>query len=431
LAHGVYLPEGPWQIRPARAILKWRPPIANKAVKLPVVCIFGAENIRLHSAPVTPPHETTALDCRCYPDDHDLERILIEQAPHVIITCGDLAVFKNLMAAPFEIRRRWLHYPSMGDLATIGSEAFLCYLSVVADKRDEMPLVSVFTPAYKTGDRLQRPFFSLRSQSYDNWEWVVLDDSDDAGETYRLIRSFAERDHRISAFRPERHSGIIGDVKYRTCALSRGEILVELDHDDELTPNALEDIVATFGKYPEAGFLYSDFCEVDTQGNPLRYPDGWAYGYGSYRDELYRDKVLKVANAPAITPKTIRHLVSAPNHVRAWTRSCYFAIGGHNRLIHVADDFELMIRTFLHTRMMRIPKLCYLQYLDGGNTQRIRNQDIQRHVRYLRWKYDRQIHARFLELGIEDWVWNEEKQCADMDRPNPPMETPASIVAEP
>jgi hypothetical protein len=32
----------------------------------------------------------------------------------------------------------------------------------------------------------------------------------------------------------------------------------------------------------------------------------------------------------------------------------------------------------------------------------------------LRWKYDRQIHERLLELGYDDIIWNEEKGYSEI-----------------
>ena len=146
---------------------------------------------------------------------------------------------------------------------------------------------------------------------------------------------------------------------------------------------------------------------------------------------MFRGYELYVANAPGISPKTIRHIVAAPNHLRAWRRDIYFKIGGHNRLLHVADDFEIMLRTFLETRMVHIPRLGYVQYHDERqNTQRLRNKEIQRHVRFLRWRYDRLIHERFLELGIDDYIWNEEKGFSDFSCPNPNVVQTASITAQ-
>ena len=269
----------------------------------------------------------------------------------------------------------------------------------------------------------------MKEQTYSNWEWVIWDDSDDGDLTAGMIQGHANHDHRIRLIRPERHSGVIGEVKYNACAMSRGEILVELDHDDALTPEALAKLVSAYHQFPEAGFFYSDYAEVDDHLNPLRYPDGWGYGLGSYRTESYRGRELLVANTPGISPKTIRHLLAAPNHLRAWRRDAYFEMGGHNREIHVADDFELMVRTFLKTTMVHIPFLGYVQYSGEGTTQRVRNKDIQRHVRYLRWKYEQQIHARFQALGVDDYIWDEAGGFSDFSRPNPETVAVASLTA--
>ena len=89
-----------------------------------------------------------------------------------------------------------------------------------------------------------------------------------------------------------------------------------------------------------------------------------------------------------------------------------------------------MIRTFLASRMVRIPWLCYLQFQEGGKTQKIRNKEIQRHVRHLRGKFDRRIHERFIELGVDDWIWYEQGGYSDFNTPNPPVEPSASLLAE-
>ena len=95
--------------------------------------------------------------------------------------------------------------------------------------------------------------------------------------------------------------------------------------------------------------------------------------------------MLSPANQQNINPKTIRHIVGVPNHVRAWRRSTYFEIGGHNRSLTIADDFELVIRSFLYSKICKIPKLSYIQFLynnqGGRNTHDLSRADIQRRVR--------------------------------------------------
>ncbi len=266
------------------------------------------------------------------------------------------------------------------------------------------------------------------SQTYTNWEWVIVDDSDDDGKTFKLLSGIAKRDHRVQVFKPGEHSGVIGKVKNWACRLAKGDILVELDHDDELTDYALDHVVKGFAQFPEAGFLYTDCAEIYPDRTSHAYRDGWAFGYGSYTDVEYHGRLYKSGSAGNINAKTIRHIVSTPNHIRAWRRSFYESIGGHNKELHVADDYEILVRTFLKTRMVRVPRLCYLQYI-GNTAQQERNRDIHRHVRSIRVHYDRMIHERLLELGCEDFAWDEKSGCSDYHLPNPTVESHATLVA--
>jgi glycosyltransferase involved in cell wall biosynthesis len=399
---------------------------------LPTVCVFGALAINLESAGPAPDFEAREMDCRCYLTDENLKQILVHDRPNVIVTLGDIDDFQNLMHSPFDIRRKWIHVNDTTNLEQIGSGAFRCFVNDCLLPRDDAPeFVSIFTPTYKTGeDKIRRAYESIMRQTYPEWEWVIVDDSDDEGETCEFLCNLAHEDNRLSVHKQHRHSGIIGEVKNKAAMLCRGDIYIEMDHDDELTPNALADVVTAFRKYPEAGFAYTDFVELGNNGACLTYGEGWGFGYGSYRKETYNGNEWMVVNAANINPKTIRHIVAAPNHIRAWRADCYHSLGGHNRNIHVADDYEIMVRTFLATRMVRVPTLCYIQYhhQDGSNLQRVRNREIQRMVRYIRNNYDTQIHERFVELGVDDFVWND-KGYSDMNTPNPEKEQYCNFIA--
>lgn len=335
------------------------------------------------------------------------------------------------MNSPFEIRKRWLHHSKLEDLRTTGNSVLNCYLSNMFEQRgvDKNPLVSVFTPAYKTGEKIYRPFKSLIEQKYPNWEWVIVDDSDDDGKTFNELQRLAEKDYRIKVYKPGEHSGIIGNVKYEACMLSKGQILVELDHDDELTDYALGSVVEGFNQFPEAGFLYTDCGEIFENGENATYGKNWGFGYGSYREVEYRGHVYQSSNACNINPKTIRHIVAAPNHIRAWRKDFYVSIDGHLREMHVADDYELVVRSFLNTRMVRVPRMCYIQYI-SQTTQRVRNKDIQRHVRLIRNRYDKRIHERLVELGCEDFMWDEKNGWSDFRIKNPEVEQHVTLTAD-
>ena len=295
--------------------------------------------------------------------------------------------FVNL---PYHEKFKWIHLNEIEHLSE--NAIFNCYFSSMYNK--EVKKISIFTPAYNSGDKILRPLNSLLSQTYQNWEWIIWDDSDNGSLTLGI------HDDRIKIYRAQEHCGIIGKVKKLAASCCTGDYLLELDHDDELTPDALEKVVDTFERYPEVGFVYSDFCELYEDGTPFGYGDFFSFGYGSYYAKKYKDKICWVANSSRINSKTLSHIVGVPNHLRCWRRDIYHQMGGHNEHLHVADDYELILRTFLHTKMCRIPHMLYLQYRNvDGNTTQTRNGEIQKFVSWIQYLFKDRIDKRVVELG--------------------------------
>lgn len=339
-------------------------------------------------------------------NDENLSKILSEFEPNGIITVGDSwQKFKELSSANLHFRRRWIHLEKIDD--NTGEIIFNCLNKSMFEQFYEVdPLVSVFTPVYNTGDVLYRTYESLKKQTYNNWEWVIVNDSSDEGKTLKIAEKISASDPRVKVYDFKRKSGgTVGESKYRAACLCSGRFLIEFDHDDILLPEAINYTVQAFLKYPDAKFVYSDCAEIDQNHNSLTYGDDFAFGYGSYRDEEFDGRVYKAVNTQNINPKTIRHIVGVPNHLRAWERFFYHSIGGHNRNLTIADDYELLVRTFLHTKFVRIPKMLYLQFFHSSNTQNDSRADIQRRVRVISSHYNEQIRNRFEELGVKDWAY--------------------------
>jgi glycosyltransferase involved in cell wall biosynthesis len=320
----------------------------------------------------------------------------------IVSTSGEWRDKQALCEASLNVRLRWLHAPSCG------STVYNCPNSYIMKGDDT--LISIFTPVYKTGSKLLRAYQSLKWQTYNNWEWVLLRDAEDK-ETDDVISECA-KDPRVKVFTtyPLSH-GRIGESKYRAATLTNGKYLIELDHDDQLRRDALELIDKAFKAYPDAGFAYSGCAEIDTNYKSYTYPSGFALGYGSYRKETHFNVVMECSIAPNINPLTIRHIVGVPNHVRVWRRDTYFNLKGHNTRLTIADDYELLVRTFLHTKFVRIDHTLYYQYMHDSNTTDKRRKDIQRRVRSISMHYNSDIKKRFQELGVEDWGFTANSNC--------------------
>jgi len=355
-------------------------------------------------------------------NDNNIIKDLYEFNPDAIVTEGkSWKDFPKLASLPLQFRRKWINLKepknNLGDIAYRVATASM----LDPTNLDDQTMISFFTPIYNTGDKLWETYDSFRKQTYQNIEWVLMNDSTDGGKTLKIAEKIASVEPRVKVYDfREKSKGNIGEVKWRACAMARGYIVAELDHDDLLVKDCAEYLHKAAQKHPECGFFYNDTALVNEKWESQKYPIPFALHYGSYRTETYDGKELAVVNQQNINPKTIRHIVGVPNHVRAWRRSTYFEIGGHNRSFTVADDYELCVRTFLKTKICKIPRLGYIQFLYEGerrNTHDLSRADIQRRVRSIQAHYDLQIKERFEELGLEDWAYAEMPQYATFAKP--------------
>lgn len=104
------------------------------------------------------------------------------------------------------------------------------------------PLVSVVTATYNWSSVLRHAIESVRSQTYPRWEMVVVGDAC-TDESEQVVASFA--DDRIRWHNRAENSGSQSIPNNDGVALSRGEYVAYLGHDDLWAPDHLSRLVAT------------------------------------------------------------------------------------------------------------------------------------------------------------------------------------------
>ena len=101
------------------------------------------------------------------------------------------------------------------------------------------PRISVVMPVFNTPAKiLRRAIDSVLAQVYPYWELCLADDASTVPHVRRLLEGYASSDKRIRVTYGERNQGI-GGASASAFALARGEFVALLDHDDELSPDAL------------------------------------------------------------------------------------------------------------------------------------------------------------------------------------------------
>ncbi len=245
---------------------------------------------------------------------------------------------------------------------------------------------SIITPTHLKNSFLGDLYESLVAQTYENWEWVIylngVEGGLDALVNYPVLVAI-KSDERIKIVVSDEINSKIGFNKNKAFHLGTGDVLVEVDHDDMLTPDCLEELYKAF-QDPTVGFVYSDSItyHVNNEFTPYDAHYGW-----TYKKVMWRGKEHYSMNSFAPTSHSMAYIWYAPDHVRAWRKSVYVSIGGHNVNLDVCDDHELVIRTYLNTKMHHINKPLYVYRITGNNTWLERNQAIQDTTRELFKQY--------------------------------------------
>lgn len=267
---------------------------------------------------------------------------------------------------------------------------------------------SVITPTHDP-KHLRATWESLKAQTIQDWEWIVVANHKygHAGGVENVRKaiwavisdetSFSLRERVRIGVDPAAHVGV-GQRKRTAFGMARGEILVELDHDDLLTTDCLAQLDAAFWD-PEVGFAYSDSVDFADDGTTLvTYHDpacraGWINNGWKFEEkpiptapEGHRHAQLMPVMFPP-TALSMSLVYFAPNHVRAWRKTIYELIDGHDPKMELADDHDLIARTYLVCKVAHIPAVLYLYRVHGQNTWAAGIEKIQKLTYEIQRKY--------------------------------------------
>lgn len=266
-------------------------------------------------------------------------------------------------------------------------------------------MISAFTPFHsKQTEFLFEAFLSLKSQTYKDWEWIILLNGDGVFADI----SFLESDYRVKIFKTDK-TGNIGELKHIACSKCDPSTIAvcEFDYDDILNPDCLQEVNDAF-QDENIHFVYSNSCEFESgTWKPNTYSEYWGW---RTRPFTYNGKELIEMISWEPSPQMMRRIEWAPNHIRAWRKYSYDEMGGHNINLKVGDDHDLCCRTYIKygaKGMKFIDKCLYLYRVHPSNNVKLLNQEIQdqTHRNYLnytqrmaeRWSKDNNL--RLLDLG--------------------------------
>ena len=228
----------------------------------------------------------------------------------------------------------WIEHVEPGLWETVRSEA-------------PHPLVSVIVPLYNTPDKYILPLIdSLICQSYDNWE-LCLSDGSTVEERAEALKGYAKKDNRIKYLRLKENLGISENTN-KGFKMAKGDYIGLLDHDDMLSPHALEEMVIAINR-SGADILYSD------------------------EDKLSDDGMIR--QIPFFKPDWSPELLLGVNYITHFLvvkRNLIEKVGGLRSEFNGAQDYDFLLRlTEITDKIYHVPKMLYHWRLADGSTAKV------------------------------------------------------------
>ena len=130
-----------------------------------------------------------------------------------------------------------------------------------------MQKVSIVTPCYNCQDFIEETFQTVIDQTYQHWEWLLVNDCS-TDETDTKLLEIASRDDRIKVFKNDTNCGaaVCRNVGMNN---SSGEFIAFLDSDDLWSPEKLN-LQVHHALQNNLDFTYHDYQTVDSQGSMLK-----------------------------------------------------------------------------------------------------------------------------------------------------------------
>jgi glycosyltransferase involved in cell wall biosynthesis len=233
------------------------------------------------------------------------------------------------------------------------------------DRATEPPVVSVISPFFNDSKYFQSAYRSIIEQTWQNFEWIIVDDCSTDPESIELFNSLSQLNSKI---KPLSYSQNQGPSAARNLAISqaKGKYLFFMDTDDIIEPTYIEKCLL---------FLetHLDFSLVNSYSLGFQAEEyWWTFGFSQPQKFIQQNWV------------TGRLL---------YRKDDFMKLGGYNDKLRVYEDWERWLRAICNgQKAWTIPEFldCYRRTDSGllgtGRADKLENDSI---IRSIKTKYQK------------------------------------------
>lgn len=134
----------------------------------------------------------------------------------------------------------------------------------------ENPLLSIIVPVYNMQDTLDRCVQSIVSQSFADWEMILVDDGSTDGSG-AMCDEWAKRDSRITVVHKE--NGGLSDARNAGLEMAKGEYVTFVDSDDYINEGTYDNVMGGLARHGDVGIMEYSMKSIGYERIDLNYED--------------------------------------------------------------------------------------------------------------------------------------------------------------
>ncbi len=242
-----------------------------------------------------------------------------------------------------------------------------------------LPKISIIMPVYNVEKIwLEKAIESVIDQIYTNWELCIVDDASTRSKTKATLLKYKEN-NKIKIKFLAKNKGI-SEASNEALSLATGDYVGFLDHDDELSADALYENAKLLNKHPEADLIYSDEDKISSEGKRIE---------------------------PYFKPDWSPDLFLSYNyicHFSLFRKKMIDRIKGFRTGLEGSQDYDLLLRFTEKTdKIFHIPKVLYHWRQIKGSTATVHKEKIS-HIENSMKALQEALHRRKIEGVVEKGI---------------------------
>lgn len=223
------------------------------------------------------------------------------------------------------------------------------------------PTVSIVLPCYNGAGFLAQSIDSVISQTYTNWELIIVNDCS-KDNSLKIMQRYADEDSRIRIINNEHNLKLPGALN-RGFQEARGKYLTWTSHDNRMAPTMLEEFVSYLDNNPDKGLVTACYAAFSLKNGETLY-------------EVHHPD-----------PQLHLPLFNCVCYAFMYRREVLETVGDYDTTLFLVEDYDYWVRIWQKYPVGKIYKVLYYTGVGDDTLTLSRKKEIAQKLVEMRLRY--------------------------------------------